>query len=232
MSGLTDTCCQNAASVQDWPRSGQWVLEYWVWSGGQLPRVIFGCMGAWASSALEALRTSLDSCFLLSSTTTCAYCLCAPAWGPMWLLLHVLLLSLPPSLREGKTQHSFIHSTNWVWRCCLHILFLGLFLLHFHRWSECRKSSRRAGAWSYLVFVEEVSLIVAFVKFISLETHWHINAHLEGFWDVLHSTASSKTLVAKCASWSATPTFSCPLTQVCMSQISVFLSGKEGDKEN
>ena len=190
----------------------------------------FKCTGSFKN------QSGLLSCFLLSSTTTCASCLCAPAWGPMCPLLHVLLLSLPPSLREGKTQrsfiHSFIHSTNWAWRCCLRILLLGLLLLHLHRWSECRKSSWRAGAWCYLVFVEEVSLIVAFVKFISLETHWHINPHLEGFWDVLRSTASSETLVAKCASWSGTPIFSCPLTQVCMSRISVFLSGKEGDKEN
>ena len=207
-------------------RTGQVrAIGFWILSvlGRPVSTCKSGCMAAWCSSALAFF-------FVIKP-----YCLSplplAPAWGYMWPLVHVLLF-LSPSLHEEKTQHPFIHSANHVWGCSLHILMLGLFLLHFHHLSDCRKSSWRAGAWYYLGFVEEVSLIVAFVKCISLETHWHINPHLEEFWDVLHSIASSETLVVKCASLWEILVFSFPFTHVCMSQILVFLSGKEGDKGN
>lgn len=78
----------------------------------------FGCM---AFRCPENFRNQpkVFLSFLLVNTTACSRpsdwvpnCLCTPSLGPMWLLLLVIVLSLPPSQHRGKTQHSLIHSTN------------------------------------------------------------------------------------------------------------------------
>lgn len=164
--------------------SGQLVLEYPECSGGQLSRVI---LPAWLQ-VRESFKnqSGLLSCFLLSSTTTClspaTRSLTAsvlPPWAPCGHFYMPFSFLFPHLyMKEKRSLRSFIPQIGCS-ECCLCILLLGLFLLHFHHLSERRRSSLRAGAWCYLVFVEGVQLIVAFVKSVSLETHWHVSPHLE-----------------------------------------------------
>lgn len=154
-----------------------------------------GYMAAWCLSALKDLRMNLDSCLLFHYQPLLLFP-AASVLLPGATCGHFYMYAFLFPYLCMKKKHS-IHSFIPQIRCGVQA---SLFLLHFRHLSECRKSSWRAGALYYLGFVEEVSLIVAFVKPISLETHWHINRHPEGFWDVLHSTGSSEALVVKCAS--------------------------------
>lgn len=64
--------------------------------------IAFKCTGNFKN------QSGLLSCFLLSSTTTCAYCLCAPAWGYFYMSFSFLFPHL--CVREKHSIHSFIHS--------------------------------------------------------------------------------------------------------------------------
>lgn len=182
MWGLVDTCSQNTASVQDWLGQGSW---FWnTQSAREASFHVSFCLRGFRCA--KASRTSLGSRFLLSSTTTClspaTRSLTAsvlPPWAPCGHFYMPFSFLFPHLyMKEKRRLCSFIPQIGCS-ECCLCILLLGLFLLHFYHLSERRRSSLRAGAWCYLVFVEGVQLIVAFVKSVSLETHWHVSPHLE-----------------------------------------------------
>lgn len=195
MLGLTDACCQNAASIQDCPGQGNrfWNIEcaweasfhMWPWLYGCM---VFECTERFKneSGLLPSFSLSISLLLFPAASVLLPGATCGHFYMSAFLFPYLCM-------KKKHSIHSFIPQI----RCGVQA---SLFLLHFRHLSECRKSSWRAGALYYLGFVEEVSLIVAFVKPISLETHWHINRHPEGFWDVLHSTGSSEALVVKCAS--------------------------------
>lgn len=125
-----------------------------------------GYMAAWCLSALKDLRMNLDSCLLFHYQPLLLFP-AASVLLPGATCGHFYMSAFLFPYLCMKKKHS-IHSFIPQIRCGVQA---SLFLLHFRHLSECRKSSWRAGALYYLGFVEEVSLIVAFVKPISLETH-------------------------------------------------------------
>lgn len=194
MLGLTDTCCQNAASIQDCPGQGNrfWNIECaWEWASFHMWPWLYGCM---VFECTGILRMNLDSCLLFSLSISLlfpALCLCL---GPHVATFTCLPFSFP--IFCMKKKHS-IHSFILQIRCGVQ----SSFLLHFRHLSECRKSSWRAGALYYLGFVEEVSLIVAFVKLYLLGNPLtHKSSSWRLLWRASFYCQFRSSAVVKCAS--------------------------------